>query len=133
MLGYAEITSNPTVVTAVGAANRVDVTGLTITVTVGSRPIMVMGSFGTAFNDDASGRGGGIAIVETTTVMSQSSGYSIAANALFPLTTYAVLTGSRQPSAGAHTYKIMAWAVVSGNLTLVAATGQRAFIMAVEL
>lgn len=134
-LGYADITASPSGVTAVGVGSRVDLdSGLTITVTVGTRPITLEFWCGAATNNTAND-GIGLAIVEGTigggagTVIA-SANYIVAAGAL--QSPVVVRRSNLSPSAGSHTYKIMAWAITGGTASIAAAASQRAFIRAIE-
>lgn len=121
-LGYAAITAN---VTQTGAGN-VDVPGLSVTVTVGSRPIIVqVGASGLA-NSSASGVGG-LQIKESTTVLASMS-------VILTALTFPVFRSVRlAPSAGSHTYKVNLSQLVTGNATLSAASTDPAFIQVIEI
>ena len=128
-LGYAEITSVVTGLTGVGAANRADLSPpLSVTVTVGTRPITVEASF-TSGSSDTADRGGGIAIVEGTTILAQSQGHSSFANLGFPIKAKIRL----EPSEGEHTYKVMGYALVGGTFTPLVGSSSPAFIQVIEV
>lgn len=123
LLDSASITSNFTQ-TGAGAS---DVTGLAVTVTVGTRPIQIRFSCDSFFNSSASGIGT-IGIQEGATVLAARTS---------PLGT-AVAAGNREtapltPSPGSHTYKIVLGQVVTGNTTLSAAATSPATITVLEL
>jgi hypothetical protein len=133
-IGYAQIASSNITTTNVGAANRVDATGLLITPTVGIRPIMVefFGSvFNTTINDgvaiyiieNASGNGNNTPILQQSQMISAGI-----ASALVPFSLRVRLT----PSAGVHTYKIMFAATVGGTATIANISSQPAFLRAVN-
>lgn len=128
-LGYAEITSAITTITASGAANRVDLSpALTVTVVVGVRPIFIEANIPFAANSVAD-RGGGIAICDSSgTILQQSVGHNAYADALFPLNAKA----RQAPAAGSHTYKVMAWRLVGGNFTLGSGGTAPAFLRVTE-
>lgn len=97
VLGYAQV-----VATQSGLAAEVDVTGLSVAVTVGStRRIKVTASVSIS---GAVGNGIAISIQEGATKL-QDATVTLAASSLQDtLTAYAILS----PSAGAHTYKVTA-------------------------
>jgi hypothetical protein len=130
-LGYAEITSSQSGITGVGTANRVPIAGLSVTVSVASRPIKVIARTGVSFNTNASG-GGGISIVDTadtSTLLAQASAGAAIANGVFSLHCEA----RKAPAPGLHTYAVYAWCVVVGNFTFVAGPQNPAFIQVVEV
>jgi hypothetical protein len=110
-LGYAEIT---TTFQQTGAGNS-DITGLSVTVDVGDRPIVIKAN-GT-FGSSSAGAVTYVKIMEGSTVL---------ARAIISLS--AVAQGlSREvrltPSAGSHTYKLNLEQVVGGNGSVFADTG----------
>jgi hypothetical protein len=130
-LGYAEITSSRPGITGVGTANKIPITGLSVTVAVTSRPIKVIARTGVSFNTTAAG-GGGIGIVDTadtSTLLAQASAVAATVNGVFSLHCEA----RRAPAAGLHTYAVYAWCVVVGTFTFVAGVQNPAFIQVVEL
>lgn len=126
-LGYAEITSSPTAITAVGSGSAVDITGLSVTVTVATRPIFIEAYFATSSNNTASS-GGGIAIQESTTILQQCDMLGDAAGERSHLHSAVRLA----PSAGSHTYKITGYALVGGTFSPLAGAQRPAFIRVVE-
>jgi hypothetical protein len=130
-LGYAEITSNQSGITGVGTANKVAITGLSVAVTVASRPIKIIARTGVSFNSTPAG-GGGIGIVDTantSTLLAQASALAATVNGVFSLHCEA----RKAPTAGLHTYAVYAWCVVVGSFTFVAGSQNPAFIQVVEL
>ena len=127
-LDYAEITSSPAGVTAAGEGNRVDVTGLSISPVVGTRPIVVEAYFSYASNNTAD-RGVGMAIVEGTTVKQIATHGAALTGAVSQLSAKVRLA----PSAGSHTYKVMVWVLISGTGTFHASATHPAWIQAVEV
>lgn len=124
-LGYAEITSNATSTDNFGA--ETDVSGLTVTVTVGSRPIIVC-FWGIVFNTTAGDRAI-VYIKEGTTNLVSSSPISSAAsqeNTLY-------LKRRLAPSAGSHTYKVMLSRLSAGTATIGSPAGARAHIQVIEV
>lgn len=121
-LGYAQITSNAT---QTGAGNN-DVSGLSVSVTVGVRPILVRFEASSAFNSSGSGITI-ISIKESSTVLST---VSVSSTTLaLPVRREVRLA----PSAGSHTYKINLQQFVSGNSTLSAGSTDPAFIQVIEV
>lgn len=125
-LGYAEITSN--FVTA-GVANTIyPVTGLSITVTVGLRPVYITAYVPGIFV------GTGTADVSTqiwedgTFVQTSTSTSSATANKTVP----GNAAVRRAPSPGAHTYDVRVKSNIAAVLTLSCGVGFPAFIYVVE-
>lgn len=119
-LGYAEITSNATFTTVQ------DIAGLTTTVTVGTRPIMIE-FYGVVF----------ASVADKYIIGSINEGATqISAGASTPGVTSAFSTLMIRtriaPSAGPHTYKIRALCQ-SGTGTIGAAATQPAYISVVEV
>ena len=111
-LGYASITST---FTQTGAGNS-DVTGLSVTVTVGTRPINVIFSCASVSNNNASG----IAYLKIM------EGATLLGNAVISLSAVGQAlhrTVRLSPSAGSHTYKVNLQQVVTGNTSLFADSG----------
>jgi hypothetical protein len=130
-LGYAEITSNQASITGVGTANKVVITGLSVTVAVGSRPIKIIARTGNSLNTTAD-NGIGIAIVDTAdtaTLLAQGSGITPIANGAISLHVEA----RKNPAAGSKTYAVYAWAVVGGSATFAAGAQNPAFIQVLEV
>jgi hypothetical protein len=121
-LGYAEITSN---VVQTGAGNQV-VSGLSVTVTVGSRPIRIEVGCSSLTSSSASGIST-VAIKESTTTLTSAS--AVLTTVALPITRAVRLT----PSAGSHTYKINLGQTITGNATLGAAAASPTYIHVVEV
>jgi len=121
--GYAQVTANQTTITAL-----VDLSGLTVTVTVGSgRRIRITGYV--LLSTTVSGDTFSVAIREgsTTLQVAQLTTTSTAqAQTLHPAV---VLT----PSAGPHTYKLSASRVGTGTVTSNAGATFPAFILAEDI
>lgn len=126
-LAYAQVTSGNLTNTGIGQANRIDATGLTISPTVGTRPIIV-DFYSQVFNATVND-GVGVAIQEGSTILQigqmASAGF---AGSICPMNVRVRLT----PSAGAHTYKITFWAVVGGTATITNASTSPSFIRALN-
>lgn len=122
-LGYAEITTTPATVTTLA-----DVTGLTVDVVVGSRPIMVRAWFADWQNDTIAG-GCIVSIAEDGTTIASSSASNPVANTRYAVAPVAV---RRSPTPGVHTYKVTAARLSAGTLQLTATTTKRAYIQVVE-
>lgn len=129
-LGYAQITSSFTTANAWGTV--ADVTGLSVTVTVGTRPIKVIFDCEQLGN---SSTGGATLWLKQDSgaydIMGQSIG--LASGAGHPCHREVRFT----PSAGSHTYQLgltRAFGQSAGNATITCASGaQAAFIQVVEL
>lgn len=121
-LGYAEITSN---FTQTGAGSS-DVTGLSVTVNVGARPILVILGASAFYNSSASGVGG-LTIKEGSTSL----------GALTASLTTLVLPVFRQvrlnPSAGSHTYKVVISQLITGNTILTGSATDPASLHVIEI
>lgn len=108
-LGYAQITADATRASTTPA----DVAGLSTTVTVGARPIMVIFDCNSVLNTAATG-GVGVDILE--------DGVTIARLSEILATASNVTPGHREirrtPTAGSHVYKIQLSALLSGTATI---------------
>lgn len=121
-LGYAQITST---FTQTGAGSS-DVTGLSTTVTVGTRPILVKFGCGGLANSSASGG--------TQMLIKESSTTLTAATIVFSTVGQPVFREVRlTPSAGSHTYKITLVQTVTGNSSITAAATDPAYIQVIEV
>ena len=126
-LGYAEITSSFTT-TTINA--DVDVTGLSVEVTVGTRPIFVEAFIPVVSHSTTTATLIGLKLFEDATQLQSVNG-------LTP-TTASASGGSRRaparlaPTAGAHTYKAAARQNVTGTLTFFAGATQPAYIRVTE-
>lgn len=113
-LGYAQSISD----FSTGSTSLVDVPGLTTTVTVASRPIVVE-FFCAGANNPTSGGAVTLSIVEDAgSVGLAQTLFAVDTNAKVPVH----LKSRRTPAAGSHTYKIQ-MSVSSGTGTLTAASG----------
>jgi hypothetical protein len=121
-LGYAEITSNATTTSATAA----DVTGLSATVTVGTRPITIEFYAWCVYNTAAASAS--VVITEGASVLQQGLVAINVANSGVPV----LMKVRVAPSAGSHTYKIQMYRGGSGTATIAAASGSPAFIRVVE-
>lgn len=123
-LGYAEITANPAALTT----GFVDVTGLTITVTTGGRPIMLKAHCPYATNSliasDVS-----LSLYEGASVLSLATLTSPAAAKGSALTTERRLVAT----AGSHTYNVKARITGVGSGTLFAGATFPMFISCDEV
>lgn len=121
-LGYAEITAD---VTQTGSGNQ-DVAGLSVTVNVGARPIIVQIGAKALASSSASGISS-LSIKEGTTTLATIS-------AILSTFSLPVFRSVRlAPSAGAHTYKVNLAQLVAGNGTISAAATDPAFIQVIEV
>ena len=121
-LGYAEITAD---VTQTGSGNQ-DVTGLSVTVEVGTRPIIVSVGAKLLSNSTSSGVAT-LSIKESTTTLATAS----VVLSTFSLPVFRSVRLA--PSAGSHTYKINLAQLVSGNAVIGAGSTDPAFIQVVEV
>ena len=121
-LGYAEITANDT---QTGAGNK-DVSGLSVTITVAARPILILAGASSLSNSSASGISQ-FRIMESSTVLAT---YTISQTtlAVVPMRTVRLA-----PSAGSHTYKINILQFVTGNTVLGAGATDPTFIQAIQI
>ena len=124
-LGYAEITSDDTVTTS-----EHDITGLAVTVTVATRPIVIYVS-GPAIKNDTTGAAFGFQIKEGATLLGNSTYGTNASTINIP---YPVSRRIRlAPSAGTHTYKVTLFAAFAGTTTLSASSDSTCSIQVVEV
>lgn len=126
-LGYAEITSDFTSATS---GSAVDVTGLSVTVTVpaGGRRVKI-----TAYAPDISTGAAASTVLEWliyegATLLNESAQFTSDTSSLMPAVAMAVVT----PSAGSHTYKVAIKQNGAGTMTVDAGATFPAFIL-VEL
>lgn len=125
-LGYAEITSNATF-----DATEDDIAGLSVTVTVGQRPIVV--EFGCrAISNPTANAGCVIFLKESTTYLWTWDDYLIAVAANFRSGGIA-RSGTLSPAAGSHTYKISAVTGAASTGTIVAEATAPAYIRVLEV
>ena len=132
MLGYVELTSAPATFNGVGVANRADVIGFSLTVTIGVRPIELVCHCMSVNNNSAScGVTLGIYDSDTTTLLGQ------AVSSLFPTASINTIchpeVGYLAPSPGVHNYKISAWVNVGGVGTINAGPTNKPFFRIREL
>lgn len=126
-LGYVEITTNFTST----STSLVDVTGLSLTVNVGARPILIIvyaqsfqtpGTFGSQLNLQEDGTDLGSIIGSTTTAFIPVFG-----------------AYRRAPTAGPHTYKVRGKTTTAGTWQVTAGTGASssvnnpAFLQVIEI
>jgi hypothetical protein len=101
-LGYAEITTSQPPSPFINNTSYIDIPGLSVTVTVGSRPILVLVN-GTVQAITVNATTGGFAVLEDGTVLDQQS-FDLPA-AQFQGSPVAMRVRSN-PAAGSHTYKV---------------------------
>jgi antitoxin (DNA-binding transcriptional repressor) of toxin-antitoxin stability system len=123
-LGYASRTTD---FTQTGSGNS-DVTSLSVTVTVGTRPINVIISAAGMTNSSASGLGF-VNVKEGSTVLGYVSAGLSTANEIYPVNRVIRLA----PSAGSHTYKVNLSQFITGNTTLKATSDSVASIQVIEV
>ena len=123
-LGYAQVTVNQNVTT------QVDLTGLTVTVTVGTgRRVRVTGWC--KFTNNTANNGTSIYIMEGATQLADSSEYMNGTGGnSYTCVAMAVLT----PTGGSHTYKLQGSTIGGGTTsTLLAATTVPCFILVEDI
>lgn len=120
LLGYTQVVANQTPITV-----AVDLTSLTLTVTVpyAGHRIKITG-YGT-FANSVNGDGVILTIMEGATQLSQCVAYGTTAAAGFTAEALAVVV----PTAASHTYKLQAAQAIGGTVTLTASATTPAFIM----
>lgn len=122
-LGYAEVTANQA-----GITTEVDLTGLTVTVTVpAGRRIKITGHVG-YFNDTVNG-GFLLNIKEGATVLNRFISYETQASNGVTNHAEAVIL----PTAGTHTYKLTGTRAVVGTVTVEAAATIPSFILVEDI
>jgi hypothetical protein len=122
-LGYAEVTSNITVT----ATTATDITGLSATVTTGSRPVMFKFHANNMENNTLNG-GLAVTLYEDGVAIGAVTVISNVAGTRYPVGCREI---RRNPSAGSHTYKAAAQ-VVSGTGTIRAASNDPVAVQVVE-
>jgi hypothetical protein len=113
-LGYAAITSDATR----ASTSYADVSGLSVSVTVGTRPILVTFSCPDASNSTSVG-GVAVAILEDGSIVGNVGNLNDSATFHTPL----FRAIRRAPSAGSHTYKAQLKTALVGTATLKADSG----------
>jgi hypothetical protein len=103
-LGYAELTSNFNVAADTFGTTPQDITGLAVTVTVGTRPIEIVAA-GTFLTKTNSGGTVNLLIAEGATVLAFTTFKAASTDQQVPALCRVRLGGAKQPSAGSHTYK----------------------------
>lgn len=122
-LGYAQITVNATTTTT-----GVDIAGFTMTITVGTRPIMLR--FGASGLSNSNGAGASIVnLQEGATVVGQGSIGALPANVAVPIQREFRLT----PTPGDHTYKVNLSSFGAGTVTLAATPTSPAWLQAIQI
>lgn len=124
-LGYAQITANQSTT----STSLVDVTGLSVTVTVGSRPIRVICYSWGSLNSGSDQRSKYSLRDVTAGAEVQEAFVTSSANQQTALCLVAYLT----PAAGSRTYKLQFCAVVNGTTTIGAGSTDPAFILVEEV
>jgi hypothetical protein len=130
-LGYAEITANATTT----STTAVDVAGLSTTVTVADRPIIV--EFGcTALGNVTDSSGVNVFIVDTSGPTNVAIGFrgSPTVSAGDALQSTSVMIRRRlDPAAGSKTYKLQLAAVTAGTAVITASAESPAWIQVTEV
>lgn len=126
-LGYAEITSSATSTNTVSPYD--DVAGLSVTVTVGTRPILIRAWCSELRHSVAAGRSL-ILIKEGTTILAYGQ---VAASGTASRASNGIAEIRLNPSAGAHTYKVGLGGFDAGTMTVVAFATAPAHIHVTEV
>ncbi|HET8625907.1 MAG TPA: hypothetical protein VFL91_00705 [Thermomicrobiales bacterium] len=124
-LGYAQITANQSTT----STTLVDVTGLSVTVTVGSRPIKITCDSWGSLNSGSDLRAGYSLYDVTAGAQVQFAVVTSPGNQQQALCMVAYLT----PPAGSRTYKLRFQSLVNGTTTINAAATDPAFILVEEV
>lgn len=136
-IGYAEVTADQALQDADSGGLKTDLTGLSIAVTVGAtRRIRVTGSAVFAIDDPLANPSLIAYIQEGATILAPFAVWDLnAASGL--IFDRASLSFERSviltPSAGAHTYKLTAWATAGADMILDASAAQPAYILVEDL
>lgn len=123
VLAYAEVTANQP-----GIVTEVDLTGLTVTVTVPAGRRLKISGHVDWFTDTANG-GFQLLIKEGTTNLNRFIAYTTQASNGTGAHAEAIIT----PTAGTHTYKLAGLRAVTGTVTLEAAATLPAFILVEDI
>lgn len=123
-IGYAEITSNFTTTTT---GSDVDVTGLSVTVTVpaGGRKVQVTAFCTSLLKSGAAGDALIWKLKESTTQLNESAANIPGSNFGIPGVT---CVWESTPGAGSHTYKVAVSQTTAGTVTVTGAAGKLSFI-----
>jgi hypothetical protein len=124
-LGYAQIVSN---VTLAATAGLDPVPGLTTTVTVGNRPILVRFGSGGVYSNNAAGITN-LSIQEGATVLASVALSGGSANEVRPCYRDVRLA----PTTGSHTYKVTMTAVVAGTSTIAAGATNPTYLQVLQI
>jgi hypothetical protein len=123
-IGYVEITSDQS-----GITTETDITGLSVTVTVGAdRTILVTGSI-RASNNTAS-RAAIMYIKESTTYLQRADAHFVAADIGASIERSVRIN---DPSTGSHTYKLSADALIGGSATVRASSTAPSFLLVQDI
>lgn len=136
-IGYAQVTAAQALQDADSGGLETDLTGLSVTVTVGTnRRIRITGSGVLAIDDPLANPVCVGNIREGVTVLGRWAYFDLnaASGLIFDRATLSfersvVLT----PTAGAHTYKLTAWASAGADMLLFAGATQPAFILVEDI
>lgn len=127
VLGYAEVTSSQT-----GITTETDLTGLSVTVSVGESRRIRISSQITLVGDGTASQRGALRIKESTTELQRARGIvgTASAELVVTITSGVVLT----PSSGSHTYKLTLEPEVGGTeVASAAAASIPAFVLVEDI
>lgn len=121
-LGYAETTA------ALGqtGAGSTDVPGLTLSVTIGSRPVVVRVGASGIYNSSASG-------ITQLKIMEGATTLAACTSSLTTVVMPAYRDVRLTPTAGAHTYKVQLTQLITGNSQMSAGATDPAYIQVLEV
>jgi len=123
-IGYSKVTANQGSITT-----AVDLTSLTVTVTVNASRLILISAYG-LFTNGTNGDGAAMTILEGATQLASSSGIGPSNAVGFALTPSALLVA---PSTGSHTYKCQGVQQIGGTVTLNASSTAPAYILVQDL
>lgn len=130
-LGYAQITTSATSTTLNSnvADDTGDVSGLSVTVTVGTRPIVIRAWASRFFCDTTTSAAIAVLMEGDTTLSFARYDQHASASEGVPM----VIESRLAPSAGSHTYKVTLTVLSAATATIAAAATAPAFIQVVEV
>jgi hypothetical protein len=123
-IGYAAVTANQGSITTV-----VDLTGLTVTVTVGTTRYLKITGYLPSWSSTNATAYATLTIVESSTTLNSATGSTPTIGSGTVLSAVAVVT----PSSGSHTYKLQLGSVTAGTVTMSASATSPAFILVEDM
>jgi hypothetical protein len=123
-IGYAQATSNQGSITT-----AVDLTGLTVTVTVGTSRYLKITGYLSSWSSTNANAYAQLLVMESSTTLQSATGSTVTIGSGTMLCAVAVLT----PSSGSHTYKLQLGSVTAGTLTMSASATAPAYILVEDM